>query len=1358
MIEISWGQLEKNSESKELSFESFNFQIAHKKFSRFGSFIYPYNTPGSEFYLTLRHDCEELNAKAGQVVGWQAKFWRNRADENNSPLTGKHRDELIEGLKISLSYQPNLSTWIICTPGQFSNTKTRRPEPPIDELVKELKKIKPELTIDFWNKPRYEAFYFENPFEFSHIFAHYFSQKFVGFDLLHDYSSKTLRHLREKFDTDVYTTGEFDQDVYDIIHVKQMLCEASHAFKRLEQTIQRSKAHEKVSAYYFYDATYLRYVEHLLQIVMDLSHKIVESFQNLPEHSLDLGLWASSFQTIQNQEQSIAELIKKVNDTPHYNKKTEKELSGEQRSKEREYHDNVIDSINSFLEHIRAIQDILERVFMRHIPIFSEAAHGKTNFVCALCQKLLAEKKPVLFLLGADLRSTPSIRKQILEKLSLEMSLNFMEFLGALNNLGFLRQMKIPIIIDGLNETTPTASVWARELSDLMHDIEKFDYLLLLTTCRDTYVEQVFSKDSYHEVENSIHLDGFIDANIDIAIERYLNKRKISLAHSDYDKTLFQGNPLLLKIFCKINQGKKNVTVDPVNIYHSFEVYLQQIIDCVSTKDNRVQPRVQGNIARRIYRLGKTLWERNSRGIDYCHEFFDIFDPNSESDTYSEKILAEGLFVRREIVEGTERLEFTYDLLGGFCLARAVFFENSDEHERLETLYSQEVFQKLFQQDDPQHYHPLRDDILQALFYLWRKYTGKDLYEALRNDTITEYAIKMLELVISTDEDRAKFAGFLNTLAPDAPHLPLLFEKICDQVFMRKDYANVPFLADTLRRMSATQIDISWSEQIRKDSPRILFFLTQLIERLESGQKPDSRHIPNQLTFIGLLLSSTNKLLRNLATKALVRIGVHAPGQLWEAFQTFRGIADWFIVERLLAALCGVLLQIEDKALTLEIAEQIEDTYFEDVHTTHVLILDYADTILAYTANKYGYERTLDTIETVQLQEWQLDKVCMRTIRDDDQAEIFGYGPISRDFAKYIIGYGFAYDEYDLGEESPVKKSISAIIWRMKQLGYSEELFEQLDREIQESNYHNYNADNTGYVERYGKKYTWIAFFELYGYVMLHGLREPEYDTSMRTSHINIDPTFPQKPLKIQLITECFLPDYQEDIQMWINQEKSNYLRKYYRRHSLSFFMDDEREWVLLNASLEQKNDNKTRIYIDVNTRLIDNKFVKPFIEYYFEKKSHFREIPEYLYLFAGEIPWSRNINREMEMIELQSKHVEMYFPFLFYFCEPSRSQINDIGYIPFVSPSIAKELQLRYNVRDVSYYTSDGEPATKFAWDEYSHYLYLRKDLLVEFMKKHHLSLIWIEQGSRYGDYGEIQSTLNPSLKDFRSVEVFTA
>ena len=153
MISIDWHQLEKNSESSPQEFfESFNYQIAVKKFGTYGNFSYFYNTPGSEFYLTLTKDCNELSAQSGDIIGWQVKYWFNNTDPDNSPLGSQHRAELIEGFKKSLEYKPGIKTWIVCTPGLFSNTA---PHYPVNSLERDIKHVKLDINILYWQKPNY---------------------------------------------------------------------------------------------------------------------------------------------------------------------------------------------------------------------------------------------------------------------------------------------------------------------------------------------------------------------------------------------------------------------------------------------------------------------------------------------------------------------------------------------------------------------------------------------------------------------------------------------------------------------------------------------------------------------------------------------------------------------------------------------------------------------------------------------------------------------------------------------------------------------------------------------------------------------------------------------------------------------------------------------------------------------------------------------------------------------------------------------------------------------------------------------------------------------------------------------------
>lgn len=184
MFKIDWHQLEKNSEvSRENLFEKFIYQIAVKRFQEYGRFRSFYSTPGSEFYLSLNKDCiiDRINCKAGDVIGWQVKFWLNKSAPDNSPLDSKKRDELTKGFKKSLEYEKNLKIWIICTPGLFSNTLTSAGTKPFEELEKALKVIKPDVAIIHWHKDKLESFAHEEPDRYASVFNHFCSTNFLSF-------------------------------------------------------------------------------------------------------------------------------------------------------------------------------------------------------------------------------------------------------------------------------------------------------------------------------------------------------------------------------------------------------------------------------------------------------------------------------------------------------------------------------------------------------------------------------------------------------------------------------------------------------------------------------------------------------------------------------------------------------------------------------------------------------------------------------------------------------------------------------------------------------------------------------------------------------------------------------------------------------------------------------------------------------------------------------------------------------------------------------------------------------------------------------------------------------------------------
>ncbi len=136
---------------------------------------------------------------------------------------------------------------------------------------------------------------------------------------------------------------------------------------------------------------------------------------------------------------------------------------------------------------------------------------------------------------------------------------------------------------------------------------------------------------------------------------------------------------------------------------------------------------------------------------------------------------------------------------------------------------------------------------------------------------------------------------------------------------------------------------------------------------------------------------------------------------------------------------------------------------------------------------------------------------------------------------------------------------------------------------------------------------------------MLNYQISPEYKNTFRSDEIFFDPTFPILPPKTQLINQCFLPNYNEDIQEWILKDE-DFLRDIYQ--TIPVWANDK--MVLLFAFMEQENnDINTRIYIHINSYICYSKIKHRFNDYS-SGNNH---------LFAGEILWRKiePINDEID-------------------------------------------------------------------------------------------------------------------------------
>ena len=348
-----------------------------------------------------------------------------------------------------------------------------------------------------------------------------------------------------------------------------------------------------------------------------------------------------------------------------------------------------------------------------------------------------------------------------------------------------------------------------------------------------------------------------------------------------------------------------------------------------------------------------------------------------------------------------------------------------------------------------------------------------------------------------------------------------------------------------------------------------------------------------------------------------------------------RGLAlnDPYVPERLLAALYGVVMarswergagSFTDDDLPAIVAGVFRAIFSPGAShpTTHALARDYARGIIA----RGLYERpdllsdakkalAAPPYPGMRQDEWP-------TIDDRDKGKYRdGNSPLGLDFANYTLGR-IIRDRRNYDFESPEYLKVRGqIMWRMYILGYSLEVFGSLDQWIARA--HGVGRNDPGKTDRYGKKYAWIAYFELAGVRDDLGLLRDQYGNDPRLSDVDIEPSFPhaQRVETPAFVPPLILPPGMDPL-AWFKDGAAPSLRDLVVRTDILASGD---EWLLIEGSLSQEEDSPRHVDVWFSSFIVDRADAAKIVEAARAGALEYDMIgmPSDYYLFAGEVPWS---------------------------------------------------------------------------------------------------------------------------------------
>ncbi|NQY06706.1 MAG: hypothetical protein HRT68_11105, partial [Flavobacteriaceae bacterium] len=824
-------------------------------------------------------------------------------------------------------------------------------------------------------------------------------------------------------------------------------------------------------------------------------------------------------------------------------------------------------------------------------------------------------------------------------------------------------------------------------------------------------------------------------------------------------------------------------------------------------------------ITESLAKFSNYLWTNNLREIP-IKDFYNLFDGTEQYEKDKSKadiLINEGLVVTRDMRAKQEYISFTYDILAGYMISENLIRINKN----LKYFISSEFINKIIQ-DDGQH--PLFEDVITSLCLLLPQIKNISIHEIIENDKklkftkskvfkyLPKYIVNQFSRRISFSN--AAFSRSITSLfSLPAEYVKEVDKELITRLFLRssqnmnlffelsfktlsdiKHPLNALFLSKLLESMPMNQRDVSWTEYIRKKSYDLDSYIAEFEEQCKNTNKESILLIEKQHVIAKVILwflTSTNRALRDDATRALYFYGRKFPNEFSVMVFDSLKINDPYVWERTLAALYGITMAEHNSVISNdfrntflpEICKNIYENIFKEqasFSTTHILARDYARRIIEIGTIHHPSLLTHSEINNIR-PPYSFGGNRNWGEHDYGDKEYDYSGPLRMDFSNYTLGRivkdGGSYSNPP--EKIKVRKQI---YWRIYDLGWDSDYFKEAETALGNSNYYGGGRTERAKIERYGKKYSWIAYFENAGLRDDLGLLDNEWD-KFRISDADIDPSFPSKPNGELFIKDDLLGDRTKPLVDWYENGGMPFIENYL---SIENITEDKGEWICLDGYIGQDDVPAERHrFTFIRSLLIKEEDYNDVFSLLKKQNMGGRWLPEKhenYYTYAGElfycpdstydnfttlefitakkkvkikkgepgyfptvlwdddsdgISLKEEFPDEIEREVSETKEFEVLLPVMEYNWEGYHSHLNDAGNSTVVAKEIANHLKLIDQPQTFDLFETNGDKAS-FNINYYNNYnnshklVYLRKDLLNKFLIEKKLKFIWIVWGER--------------------------
>ncbi|WP_194273463.1 AVAST type 2 anti-phage system protein Avs2 [Alcaligenes faecalis] len=654
------------------------------------------------------------------------------------------------------------------------------------------------------------------------------------------------------------------------------------------------------------------------------------------------------------------------------------------------------------------------------VLLTGDAGSGKTHLLCDIAKRRHDRGLPTVVLMGQRFLDTSDPWVQALQQLDLG-NWNAKDFVKALEIVAQRAHSKVLFVVDAINEGAGR-QLWPAHLASFLDRLKASPWISTVLSVRSSYAEDLLPEGGLPSAVKVEHY-GFESVEFD-STRAFFEYYGIDLPSTPLLAPEFS-NPLYLKTLCLGLQasGQSRLPRGFHGVVKAFDQYVASVNKKVARELD--YPPHNKLVTRALKDLAERMVENHQPWVSYevADQLVNTHLPGRDySRSLMAKLFGEGLLIEERAWSDAEE---------GLVSVVQIAYERLSDYLCVEILLDHHLDAK-----EPSGTFKLGGPLdLDSLRTTWRR---PGFHEALHILVAERTGQELIVLVPDLIEEHFTAKVFLNSIVWRDPSAvtPQTIAKLLELKGSNADdvidalvtLATIPahplnaWFTDTLLRESCMAerdawwtigLHGLWGQQSAVD--RLIQWANRLWPHLDMTDEAADL----TACIIAWLLPSSNRFLRDHATKALVRVLTWRPQVIERLIERFCDLDDAYIAERVLAAAYGAAMRSVDAVGMSAVANCTYAKVFATGRPRpHLLFREYAQGIIKRAAYLCNEPTTAiwPNVDPPYASDWpaipsksEVDIIAPTWSEDESKKFSWAHHRIRRsvmddDFGRYVIG------------------------------------------------------------------------------------------------------------------------------------------------------------------------------------------------------------------------------------------------------------------------------------------------------------------------------------------------------------------